>query len=230
MKLNMKQNEKTHLRAGTGFLIAFLLWTVLIRCVDVQAAGPNRTKVGFAAFNLWFHELTGVHITIYTITDWLGLVPIAVCLGFGLVGVFQLIRRRSLLRVDPDIILLGVYYILVILAYLAFEMIPINYRPVLINGVLETSYPSSTTLLVLSVMPTMLFQIDRRTNKPLVRNVTGLFVIAFSAFMVTGRLIAGVHWATDILGAVFLSLGLFLLYRYAVDAAGRRGEDRNGIQ
>lgn len=226
----MKRNEKTSLWTGIWFLLAFLLWTALIRCIDVQAAGPSGTTVGFAAFNLWFHHLTGVHMTIYTITDWLGLVPIAVCLGFGMVGVFQLIRRRSLLRVDPDIILLGVYYILVILAYLAFEMIPINYRPVLINGVLETSYPSSTTLLVLSVMPTMLFQIDRRTNDPPVRNVTGIFVIAFSAFMVIGRLISGVHWATDIIGAVFLSMGLFLLYRYAVDAADRRREDRNGIQ
>ena len=135
-----------------------------------------------------------------------------------------------MLRVDPDIILLGLYYILVILGYLVFEMIPVNYRPILINGALEASYPSSTTLLVLSVMPTLMFQVDRRTDKPLVRKVTGLFVIAFSAFMVTGRLIAGVHWATDILGAVFLSLGLFLLYRYAVDAADCRGEDRNGIQ
>ena len=226
----MKRNEKTHLWEGIGFLIVFLLWTVLIRCVDVQVAGPNQTKVGFAAFNLWFHKLTGVHMTIYTITDWLGLVPIAVCLGFGIVGVFQLIRRRSLLRVDSDIIILGLYYILVILAYLAFEMIPINYRPVLINGVLEASYPSSTTLLVLSVMPTMMFQIDRRTNKSLVRNVTGIFVIAFSTFMVIGRLISGVHWATDIIGAVFLSMGLFLLYRYAVDVTDRRREDRNGIQ
>ena len=228
--MNMKQNKKKHLWTGIWFLLAFLLWTALIRCVDVQAAGPNGTKVGFAAFNLWFHKLTGVHMTIYTITDWLGLVPIAVCLGFGVVGVFQLIRRRSLLRVDPDIVLLGLYYILVILGYLVFEMIPINYRPVLIKGVLEASYPSSTTLLVLSVMPTMLFQIDRRTNKPLVRNVTGIFVIAFSAFMVIGRLIAGVHWATDIIGAVFLSAGLFLLYRYAADVADRRREDRNGIQ
>ena len=226
----MKRNEKTHLRAGIGFLIAFLLWTVLIRCVDVQAAGPNGTKVGFAAFNLWFHNLTGVHMTVYTITDWLGLVPIAVCLGFGMVGLLQLIRRRSLLRVDPDIILLGLYYILVILAYLAFEMIPINYRPVLINGVLEASYPSSTTLLVLSVMPTLKLQIDRRITNPLVRSVTGLFTIAFSAFMVIGRLIAGVHWATDIIGAVLLSMGLFLLCQYAVDAADRRREDRNGIQ
>ena len=167
---------------------------------------------------------------VYTITDWLGLVPIAVCLGFGMVGFFQLIRRRSLLRVDPDILLLGLYYVLVILAYLIFEMIPINYRPILINGALEASYPSSTTLLVLSVMPTLKHQIDRRTDKPLVRNVTGLFVIAFSAFMVIGRLIAGVHWATDIIGAVFLSMGLFLLYRYAVDQADRRREATDGIQ
>lgn len=141
-----------------------------------------------------------------------------------------MVRRRSLLRVDPDIILLGLYYILVILAYLVFEMVPINYRPILIDGALEASYPSSTTLLVLSVMPTLKFQIDRRTDKSLVRNVTGIFFIAFSAFMVIGRLIAGVHWATDIIGAVFLSTGLFLLYRYAVDAADRRREVTDGIQ
>ena len=226
----MKRNEKTHLLAGIGFLITFLLWTALIQCVDVQAAGPSGTKVGFAAFNLWFHHLTGVHMTLYTITDWLGLVPIAVCLGFGVVGVFQLIRRKSLIRVDPDILLLGLYYILVILAYLVFEMVPINYRPILINGALGASYPSSTTLLVLSVMPTLKFQIDRRAEKPLMRKVTDIFAITFSAFMVIGRLIAGVHWATDITGAVFLSMGLFLLYRYAVDVADRRREDRNGIQ
>ena len=226
----MKRNEIPGLWTGIGFLMAFLLWTALIRCVDVQAVGPNGTKVGFAALNLWFHGLTGVHMTVYTITDWLGLVPIGICLCFGAAGVVQAVKRRSLLRGDPDIILLGLYYILVSLAYLIFEMIPINYRPILIDGVLEASYPSSTTLLVLSVMQTLKFQIERRTDKPPVRNVTGVFVIAFSAFMVIGRSISGVHWATDILGAVFLSTGLFLLYRYAVDAADRRREVADGIQ
>ena len=226
----MKRNEMTHLRAGAGFLMAFLLWTALIRCVDVQAAGPLGTKVGFAAFNLWFHKLTGVHRTVYTITDWLGFVPIAVCLGFGMVGAVQFIRRRHLRRVDPDILLLGLYYILVILAYLVFEMIPINYRPVLIGGALEASYPSSTTLLVLSVMPTLKLQIDRRAAKPRLRTVTCVFVIAFSAFMVIGRAFSGVHWATDIIGAIFLSMGLLWLYRYAVDAADRRKEVADGIQ
>ena len=96
----MKQNKKKNLWMGIWFLLAFLLWTALIRCVDVQAVGPNGTRVGFSAFNLWFHHLTGVHMTIYTITDWLGLVPIAVCLGFGVVGVFQLIRNRSFARLQ----------------------------------------------------------------------------------------------------------------------------------
>ena len=79
-------------------------------------------------------------------------------------------------------------------------------------------------------MPTLKFQLDRRTEKPLIRKMTNIFTIMFSSFMVIGRLIAGVHWATDIIGAVFLSMGLFLLYRYAVDEADRRREDRNGIQ
>ena len=138
----MKRRKKTQLWAGAGFLTAFLLWTMLIRCVDVQAIGPNGTKVGFATFNLWFHRLTGVHMSIYTITDWLGLVPICVCFCFGAVGAAQTIGRRSLLRVDPDIILLGLYYILVVIGYLVFEMVPINYRPILIDGALEASYPS----------------------------------------------------------------------------------------
>lgn len=155
-------------------------------------------------------------MTIYTITDWLGLVPIFVCLCFGMLGMVQLIKRRSLLRVDSDILLLGAYYVIVIACYLVFEMIPINYRPILIEGRLEASYPSSTTLLVLAVMPTLIFQVCRRVENPLIKKVTAVFAISFSAFMVIGRLISGVHWATDIVASVLLSAGLFMLYQSAV--------------
>ena len=228
--MNMKRKERTCLRTGIGFLAAFLLWTLLIRYAGVQAVGPEGTKVGLEAFNGWFHRMTGVHMTLYTVTDWLGLVPIGICLCFGGLGIAQLIKRRSLMRVDTDIILLGLYYILVIFAYLFFEMVPINYRPVLIQGVLEASYPSSTTLLVLSVMPTLKFQAGRRVKDPFVRKMIGWFSLGFSLFMVIGRLTAGVHWATDIIGAVFLSGGLFYLYRYAVGLADRRREVTDGIQ
>ena len=217
---------KQDLRKGVTLLTAFVLWTILIRTVDVQAAGPQGTRVGFAAFNVWFHRLTGVHMKLYTVTDWLGLVPILICLCFGGLGLVQLVKRQSLLRVDADLLLLGLYDLLVIAAYLVFEMIPINYRPILIEGRTEASYPSSTTLLVLSVMPTLWFQIDRRVGEPFLRKAAAVFAAAFSAFMVIGRLISGVHWATDIAASIPLSAGLFLLYCAAVRFAEKKREKR----
>ena len=212
----MKQHAKREILSGTALILAFVLWTVLIQTVDVRPVGVNGTNVGFAAVNTWFHRLTGVHMGLYTVTDWLGLVPIAVCIGFGILGLLQWLRRKSIAKVDRDILLLGGYYILVILGYLIFEMIPINCRPILINGAMEASYPSSTTLLVLSVMPTLLFQVNRRARGQSVRRMTAAFVVLFSAFMVIGRLVAGVHWLTDIVGSVLLSAGLYSLYRAAV--------------
>ena len=129
---------------------------------------------------------------------------------------------------DPDVILLGLYYILVILAYLAFEMIPINYRPILINGRLEASYPSSTALLVLSVMPTLSFQIDRRCKRTAVKRTANVVVALFTAFTVIGRAASGVHWATDVIGSILLSPGLFKLYQSAVTAMDLR--NKNGVQ
>ena len=212
----MKQRDKREIISGTALILAFILWTILIQTVDVQPVGVIGTTVGFASINTWFHRLTGVHMSIYTITDWLGLVPVVICMGFGVLGLMQWIRRRSIAKVDRDILLLGGYYILVILGYLLFEMIPINYRPILIDGVMEASYPSSTTLLVLSVMPTLVFQIKRRTKNQKAWRITAVFAILFSAFMVIGRLVAGVHWLTDIVGAILLSAGLFSLYRTVV--------------
>ena len=212
----MNMNKWKGMAAAAALILAFVLWTILIRTVDVQPVGVNGTNIGFAAVNTWFHRLTGVHMGIYTITDWLGLVPIAVCMALGVLGLVQWIRRKHILKVDRDILLLGVYYILVIVGYLIFEMIPINYRPRLIAGAMEASYPSSTTLLVLSVMPTLLFQVHRRARKPWVQRFTAAFVVLFSAFMVIGRLVAGVHWLTDIVGAVLLSAGLYCLSRSTV--------------
>mgnify|MGYP004525206693 FL=1 len=201
---------------GILLLTAFAVWTFLIQTVDVQQIGPRQSAVGFATVNGWFHRLTNVHWMLYTLTDWLGLVPIVVCLLFACVGLAQLVQRRSLLKVDLDILLLGVYYVLVIFAYLLFEMIPLNYRPVLIEGILEASYPSSTTLLVLSVMPTLYFQAKRRLKNSALRHCIKVLTVLFSVFMVVGRLLSGVHWLTDIVGAILLSGGLFLLYKASV--------------
>jgi len=228
----MKRNGKRVLIAGCMGVLLFVIWTFLIQTVDVQPTGQNGTDIGFATWNHWFHSLTGVHLTLYTITDWLGLVPIAVCMGFGVLGLVQLIKRRSILKVDADIIILGLYYIAVILGYLVFEMIPINYRPIPIEGRWEASYPSSTTLLVLCVMPTLSEQVNQRVKSFLMRKLLTGFSVCFSAFMVVGRLLSGVHWLTDIVGGILFCVGLFGIYKGAVMLTVKEkneSEDYHGI-
>ena len=212
----MNKSKKKSLLMGSISLAMFAVWTVLILTVDVQPLGQNGTSIGFATFNCWFHHFTGVNMAIYTITDWMGLVPVVICLVFAGIGLVQLIKRRSIFRVDADIMILGVYFVIVFLAYAIFEIIPINYRPILIEGRMEASYPSSTTLLVLSVMPALVEQIKRRLSGISVKQIITIAAIAFSVFMVTGRLISGVHWFTDIVGGELLSAGLFMLYKAAV--------------
>ncbi len=213
---------KNLLWTGVSLLLLFVFWTILIQTIDVRMVGPKDARVGFASWNTWFHKQTGVNMTLYTVTDWLGLLPVLICGCFGLLGLWQWIHRKKILQVDHDILFLGVYYLLVIAGYLLFEMVPINYRPVLIEGYLEASYPSSTTLLVLSVMPTLKFQTDRRCKKRVFRSLMTILTILFSLFMAAGRLLSGVHWVTDIIGSVFLSDGLFLLYAAMVNRADQK--------
>ena len=206
---------------GSGLLFAFVLWTVLVKCVDVQAIGPQGSSVGFAAFNKCFHNLTGVNMSLYVITDWLGLVPIGVAFGFAVLGFAQLVRRKSLLKVDRNILVLGGFYIVVMAVYILFEFIVINYRPILISGYLEASYPSSTTMLVMCVMPTAMMQFNMRIKNDVFRLCIMFAISVFIAFMVVGRLLSGVHWITDIIGGTLFSIGLALVYYANADLKKR---------
>ena len=207
----MKRIRKNFV-ASMCLLAAFVLWTVAICFLDVRAIGPQGSSVGFAGINGFVHNLTGVHWGLYYITDWLGLVPIFVCMGFSILGLIQWIKRKSICKVDYDILVLGGFYIVTIALYLLFEIVVINYRPVLIGGSLEASYPSSTTMLVMCVMPTAIMQFGNRIKNKVLRNIIAVVIITFIAFMVIGRLICGVHWFTDIVGGALLSAGLVMMY------------------
>ena len=210
----MKKEAIKFFAAAVLFLISFIIWTVLVGVIDVRPIGPQGSSVGFAALNGSFHEFTGVHTNLYIITDWLSIIPVCFIIGFGSLGLIQLIKRRNILKVDFDILILGVFYIIVMALYLLFEGWVINFRPVLINGILEASYPSSTTLLVLCVMPTAMIQIHNRIKNKKLKKCAEILIITFIIFMVTSRLISGVHWLSDIIGGIFLSFGLVAMYYF----------------
>ena len=200
----MKRN-RTHFLLPGLLLGAFLLWTAGVCLMDVRPIGPMGSRVGFAGLNGWFHGLTGVHWWLYDLTDLLGLASLGICGNFGLQGLCQWVRRKSIRRVDGELLALGGFYLTVLAVFFLFELLEINYRPVLIEGRLEASYPSSTTLLALCVLPTAMLRLRSRW----VRGLLG----ALTAFLVIGRLLCGVHWVSDIIGGALLSAGLVTLYR-----------------
>ncbi len=216
----MKRKTKKKLLTGISLLVVFALWTIALRYVDVKAIGPHNSVVGFAAVNGLFHVFTGVDMLLYTITDWLGLVPFFTAFGFAALGLCQWIARKHILKVDNSILLLGVFYLVVIGVYLFFEKCIVNYRPVLINNFLEASYPSSTTLLTLCVMPTTALQMRKRIQNTRIRYFVVALIYAFTVFVILGRLVSGVHWLSDIIGAVLLCIGLVLLYDAACETIG----------
>ena len=212
----MKKENLKNLYASLISTFAFILWTMALYFIDVRAIGPQESMVGFATINSFAHNLLGTNMTLYTITDWLGIIPIAVMLGFALLGLAQWIKRKKLKLVDYSIFVLGGFYIAVMAVYILFEFLAVNYRPVLIEGFLEASYPSSTTMLVLCVMPTAIMQLNSRIKSVIIRRCISSAIALFIIFMVLGRLFSGVHWFSDILGGVLISAGLVFMYRFAI--------------
>ena len=208
----MKKENTKNLCIAVSIITAFVIWTVLVRIIDARSIGPQGTTVGFAAINRYIHSFTGVNMSLYIITDWLSLIPLLFIVGFAALGLVQWIKRKQLRYVDLNLILLGGFYIVVLAVYFLFEVIAVNYRPVLINGFLEASYPSSTTMLVLCVIPTAIMQFNIRIKNKLCKLCITSVLTAFAVFMVIGRFISGVHWFTDIIGGILLSAGLVMLY------------------
>ena len=193
----------------------FVIFSLWIRLFDVQPVGPEGSSIGFAGLNVAVHEFFGMHLFWYKLTQLLGVAAIAVAGVFAVVGLVQLIQRKSLLKVDKKILMLGVIYIIVILLYVLFEKVPFNYRPVVLDPAegLEPSYPSTHTMIILTIFGTAIGVIgDYIKNAKLVL-LLKIAALVIMAVTIIGRLICGVHWFTDIAGGVIISLFFINLFK-----------------
>ena len=193
----------------------FLLLIVLLKTVDVAAVGPEGTEIGLSKLNVAAHDLFGENLGWYRVTNILGYLAILIALCFATLGGLQLIRRRSVLKVDKEILLLGCLYVVTVIFYVLFEKVIVNYRPILMpdgEGI-EASFPSSHTVLSCVILGSGLFLLKKYTKKN--KNVQLVLTVVFAvmlALIVAGRLISGVHWFTDIVGGVLLSAALLNAY------------------
>ncbi|MCI6189784.1 MAG: phosphatase PAP2 family protein [Clostridium sp.] len=206
----MNNKKRNFLISGILLLIA-ITFTILVKVVDVKQIGVNNSSIGFATLNQFIFETTGVNMIWYHITDWLGLIPVFMAIVYAFIGLIQLIKRRSIFKVDKEIILLGLYYIIVIALYVFFEKVIINYRPILMNGFLEASYPSSHTLMTICICGSSILINKKLFNNKITKVINYLSIIIIT-ITVVGRLISGVHWFTDIIGGILISSGLLMTF------------------
>ncbi len=208
----MDTMKKDHMRKWTVtlvFLIVFALFTAAVKLVDVEKAGPLESEIGFAKLNTAVSDRIGYHPALFEAAQVLGYLAILLCIFFGAVGFFQMIGRRSIVKVDAEILSLGIFYLSVIFFYVLFEFLKVNYRPVLIDGELEASFPSSHTMLGLSVFGTAIPVVGHYFGKrPILKRILGAILAFLAVSTVLTRFLSGTHWLTDIVGSLLLTAAL----------------------
>jgi len=220
MKLDAKMKIKLLVLGVSGAL--FLLLMMMVRSYDVAAIGPMGTEIGFAQLNGSVHESLGTNLFWYDLTEIFGFLTLGICGLFGFTGLVQLLKRRSLKEVDSEILSLGVFYVLVIGCYVLFELVAVNYRPVMMPGAaeVEASFPSSHTMLICSVMASTAMVLQKYIKKDALGLGLQVGCGIVAAVTVGGRLLSGVHWVTDIIGGVLLSCALVAVFSLLLDFFG----------
>lgn len=192
-----------------------VIYTLLVKYFDVNVVGEENVKVGFSTMNKFFYDTLGVSDTWYKITKYLGLIPFLICAYYGFIGIKQIIKEKSIFKVDKKILYLGIFYVVVLILYILFDKIVINYRPVLEDGVLESSYPSSHTMLAICICASSLliskFYVPKKYLKYF-DNISFVLMI----LLVVGRTLSGYHWMSDIIGGIIISVFLVSVYKYTI--------------
>lgn len=199
--------KKKNIITSITMIILAVIYTILVKIIDVAPIGPNNSEVGFSKINGFFHNLLGSNMTIYKITEILGIIPLLMAGIYAIIGLVELIKRKSLNKVDYEIYALAGLYVVVLGLYVFFEKCIINYRPILIDGVLEASYPSSHTLMALCICGSSII-VNKRIFHKKIFNLENKLSIFLMITIILGRFISGVHWFSDIIGAIFISLAL----------------------
>lgn len=193
----------------------FVIWTLLIKFVDVQAIGPENSLVGFATLNGAVQSKLGFNGFWYELTKLFGYFALIVAAGFACAGLIQLIKRKSIKKVDYNILALGVLYIVVVVLYVIFEKFPVNFRPLILEEGLEASYPSTHTFLILTLIGSATQEIKNYMKNPKAALVLKLGAYLIMILASVGRLLSGVHWTTDIVGGLLLATVLLSFPRPA---------------
>ena len=193
--------------------LCFVIFTILVKTYDVQPLGAEGSLIGFANLNTSVYTMLGENHFCYMATQIFGILALMVAALFAAAGLIQLIRRKNLFKVDRQILMAGIIYLIVILLYILFEKVPVNYRPVVFDEGLEPSYPSTHTMLILTIFGTAMSAAGLYIKSAKLAFWAKVLCLVIIELTIVFRLLSGVHWFTDIIGGLLISICLISLYK-----------------
>ena len=209
--------KKRNLVISVILILLAIIFTILVKNVDVNTLGANGSNIGFSTLNRSVFDNIGVNMTWYNITNCLGIISIIIALAYVLIGLIQLVKRKNVFKVDKEIIALGIFYVILAALYIAFEIFIVNYRPILMDGELEASYPSSHTMLTIFICGSAILINSKLFKDNKIAKITNVVALIIMIVTVIGRLLSGVHWFTDILGGIIIASALLMSYYTVLD-------------
>lgn len=208
--------KKKNIIISICLIMLSVIYTILVKYVDVAPIGPKASSVGFSTLNKFVFNFLGRSNIWYNITEVLGMISILIALFYALIGLYKLIKNKSILKIDKEIIILGIFYFVVLLVYLFFEKVIINYRPVLVKGILEASYPSSHTMLSICICLSAMIINNKLYKNMRISKIINTLSIIIMITTTIGRLLSGMHWVSDILGGIIISICLSYIFKTVI--------------
>ena len=210
----------TYLLIPSLFLAVFVVWTALVKVIDVQYVGAAGF-LGFYHLNTQINDFVqnqNTHL-FKTLTDVLMFAALSTLVPFAVVGLVQLIKRKDLKKVDSTIYIILAGYVAMVVIYFVFEIVKINYSPLSTAEELKASYPSSHVMIYSVMMGVavlgLLHYAKMHDDLKLLINIFYMFSTLGVAVL---RLLSGQHYFTDIIGALLISYTILFavnsLYRY----------------
>ena len=225
------KDSKKYLISSIILVVIAIVYTLLVKFVDVSAIGPEASKVGFHTLNGYIRDLLPYNDTFYKISKYAGFIPLAFALFYGALGALSLIKTKNLKKVDNKLFILAGFYVVVLVVYFLFEKVVINYRPFIIDVKegLEASYPSTHTLLALCFCGSSLLISKYFIKNDLFRRLVNIGTWFLMVFIVVTRIISGVHWISDIIGGIVISLALLNIFYMGIlmtDEADKEAKEK----
>ena len=199
----MKQSGRLKLRwlGGVLAMLVFVVFTCLVKWVDVRVDGEH--AVGWGAVNFWWRDLVGVNRAWAVVSDAaVVMTGVAVLIGLG----WQLVLVIRSHRLPRAWWVFDLALAAVVLFYVLFQILVVNYRPDLTNHGGEASYPSSHVFWLSAVCPLLILAFGRMVDSRVWRGVVHVAGCVLGILGIVARVLAGYHWLTDILGGVLLGL------------------------